>query len=76
MYYLAADGTLEEKTDAYYADGYMVFTTTHLSQYAVSFEITEDKDNAGMIAFLVIFVALIAALIATPVLAAKSRAKQ
>ena len=73
VYYLAADGTLEEMTDAYYADGFMVFTTTHLSQYAVSFDINEEKDNGGTLEFLLIFFALLALLVATPIIASKAK---
>ncbi len=72
VYYLADDGKMEEMADCQYADGFVTFTTTHLSQYAVSLDV-DAKDTSGTMEFLLIFFVLIAVLIATPIIASKAK---
>ncbi len=66
--YLAADGTLQ-KMDSHYEDGFMVFTTNHLSDYAVLEEFSSVfTDNTSLaltsmtIAALIIFLVMFSAM--------------
>ena len=74
--YLAGDGTLEEMTDGHYADGYMVFTTNHLSSFAIvdgssSGGGSGSDSNWVTIAFILVFTVLLIVLISAPVFASK-----
>ena len=57
--YLAADGTIQ-KMDSHYEDGFMVFTTDHLSDYAV---LEDSSSSSGNNQGLLLAVLLIAAIV-------------
>ncbi|AGI47469.1 hypothetical protein TALC_00467 [Thermoplasmatales archaeon BRNA1] len=67
--YLANDGTLQKMEGSYYENGYMVFTTNHLSEYAI---LDEHVDSASstfvllMAAIVAICVVLVAVAVSMP----------
>ena len=71
--YLAADGTLQ-RMDSYYEDGFMVFTTDHLSDYAVLTDSGNGGGNTLVIVIAIVVVILVAAGVAGFVFIKKKKA--
>ena len=61
--YLAADGTIH-KMDSYYENGYMVFTTDHLSDYAILEDSSSSANNQGLLLAILLIAAIVLPIIA------------
>ncbi len=62
--YLAADGTIQ-KMESHYEDGFMVFTTDHLSDYAVLEDSSSSSgDNQGLLLAILLVAAIVLPIIA------------
>ena len=60
--YLAADGTIQ-KMESHYEDGFMVFTTDHLSDYAI-LEESSSANNQGLLLAVLLVAAIVLPIIA------------
>ncbi len=76
--YLAGDGTLEEMSGCTYENGFMSFSTSHLSSYAIVDGSSSggaggsgSDSDWGLIAFVLIITALLIVVISMPVIAEK-----
>lgn len=61
--YLAADGTIQ-KMESHYEDGFMVFTTDHLSDYAVLEDSSSSGNNQGLLLAVLLIAAIVLPIIA------------
>lgn len=72
---LTGSGNVEDM-EAYYEDGFMVVTSTHLSDFAIFEDSESSSKEGGTVELLLILAALLAVLILTPIISAKTRSKQ
>ena len=61
--YLADDGTIQ-KMESYYEDGFMVFTTDHLSDYAILEDSSSSGNNQGLLLAVLLIAAIVLPIIA------------